>query len=1000
MLHSARPRVDCNLSWYSLSFLPSKPLSTHYHLKRFCPEVDKSWLILLCKYSSRYKYSSIVRPIMFGTSTRPTYDPKQALEVFFHTPWQFYSDEDISRLGGILEDNGMREWSRAPRLYFVLRGVGQQRLISAFLELGIDDGSLPMQESALQSTSLVLSPAIINDFLRCQEQIVKHEDAVYEDKLDAYFPPARNIKKHPLEDIDFQQISRLLRFSGKADAGETPKLYYILRTIQELDRLPFLHAKGFNDLWFPFPQSSLARSFFQNSSSPRAFTQAQQHVCSSRWAEDVHLNFTRDDDEYLDKLKDLGSGGTGFVDHVWCPSFRKNYARKVITRSPEGLRIFAKEIKMLKAVNHHHCVSLIGSYTDTRVIAMLSEPVADMNLGTFLDATPIPTDRKDLLQTSFGCLSVALAYLHENGIRHKDIKPQNILIHINTLLLTDFGLSADTISDSTSLASNTPRYCPPEVDDGFRRDEASDVWSMGCVFYEIISALRGSSMAEMKTFFRKTGSRRLNFKDNPDAISLWLLAEVDPPAALGQMATTAMSLVSIMLSFAPEERPSSSSLVQSFGNDYVPSAFYNRCCKQQLLAAASNSLRPRPHDFLKPAAAQQYSLPLHSSLMASPQLTASQKSAPSSSFSSSLHPRSPSPLHSSATPPHPKSPYTSTDPPPNNPDYSSLPPSSPASQRSSSTPHSYTTAAPSPSISGDDTRRILPYHSLVHEPKGTSLSQESKWTSPSSIRIDSSADSHETMLEARKLSKQHSDTFTSPANLVTSYNDVGRKKEALDLREKRLEVQRRTLGEEHPDTLNSMADLAVSYYDVGRKEEAMQLNEKTLKLRRRTLNEEHPDTLNSMADLAVSYYDVGRKEEAMQLNEKTLEVRRRTLGEEHPDTLNSMASLAFSYYYAGWKEEAIHLDEKTLEVRRRILGEEHSDTLNSMTDLAISYYHTGRKKEALQLEEKTLEVRRRKEHSDTLTSMTDLVISHDNVGRKKEALRGEKSSQKRTQYYS
>jgi len=818
---------------------------------------------------------------------------------------------------------------------------------------------------------------------------VKHENAVYEDRLDAYFPPARNIKKHPLEDIDFQQISRLLRFSGKADAGETPKLYYILRTIQELDRLPFLHAKGFNDLWFPFPQSSLARSFFQNSSSPRAFTQAQQHVCSSRWAEDVHLNFTRDDDEYLDKLKDLGSGGTGFVDHVWCPSFRKNYARKVITRSPEGLRIFAKEIKMLKAVDHHHCVSLIGSYTDTRVIAMLSEPVADMNLGTFLDATPIPTDRKDLLQTSFGCLSVALAYLHENGIRHKDIKPQNILIHINTLLLTDFGLSADAISDSTSLASNTPRYCPPEVDDGFRRDEASDVWSMGCVFYEIISALRGSSMAEMKTFFKKTGSRRLNFKDNPDAISLWLLAEVDPPAALGQMATTAMSLVSIMLSFAPEERPSSSSLVQSFGNDYVPSAFYNRCCKQQLLAAASNSLRPRSHDFLKPAAAQQFSLPLHFSLMASPQLTAPQKSAPSSSSSSSLHPRSPSPLHSSATPPHPKSPNTSTDPPPNNPDYSSLPPSSPASQRSPSTPHSYTTATPPPSVSGDDTPRILPYNLLVHEPKGTSLSQESKGTSPSSIRIDSSADSHETMLEARKLSKQHSDTFTSPANLVTSYNDVGRKKEALDLREKRLEVQRRTLGEEHPGTLNSMADLAVSYYDVGRKKEALQLREKTLKARRRILGEEHPDTLNFMTSLAFSYDDVERRKEALQLREKTLKARRRILGEEHPYTLNSMTSLAFSYDDVERRKEALQLREKRLEVQRRTLNEEHPDTLTSMADLAVSYDSAGREKEALQLREKTLKERRfilGEEHPDTLTSMTDLAVSYDNVGRTKEAL--------------
>jgi hypothetical protein len=121
-------------------------------------------------------------------------------------------------------------------------------LISIFLELNIDDDSLSIQKSALQFTLLVSSSAIINDFLRCQEQIVKHENVVYEDRLDAYFSSARDVEKHSLDDIDFQQISRLLRFCDKADAEETSKLYYILCTIQELDRLPFFHSSDYNNL--------------------------------------------------------------------------------------------------------------------------------------------------------------------------------------------------------------------------------------------------------------------------------------------------------------------------------------------------------------------------------------------------------------------------------------------------------------------------------------------------------------------------------------------------------------------------------------------------------------------------------------------------------------------------------------------------------------------------------------------------------------------------------
>jgi len=236
--------------------------------------------------------------------------------------------------------------------------------------------------------------------------------------------------------------------------------------------------------------------------------------------------------------------------------------------------------------------------------------------------------------------------------------------------------------------------------------------------------------------------------------------------------------------------------MQSFDNDHVSSAVYNRCCKQQLLAATSNFLRSRSHDILKSAAALQHSLSLSFFLTISIQLTASQKSTSSSFFFFFFffsHPRSFSSHHSSATSPRPKPPYTSIDSPSNNLDYSSPSSSFPASQRSSSTSRFYITAA-----------------------------------FPSSFS----------------------------ASLVTSYDNIERYEEALQLKEKTLKARRRILSEEQPDILKSMTSLVVSYDNIERKKEALQLEEKTLKAQRRILSEEHSDILRSMSNLVCSYDNI------------------------------------------------------------------------------------------------------------------------------------------------
>ena len=109
------------------------------------------------------------------------------------------------------------------------------------------------------------------------------------------------------------------------------------------------------------------------------------------------------------------------------------------------------------------------------------------------------------LRTFFGCLTRALEFLHEQHIRHKDIKPSNILVHRGNVLYTDFGLAFDfTDGDGSTTVSMvngmTPRYCAPEVADQEPRNTSSDIWSLGVVFLEMTVVLKGRKVRDMYSF--------------------------------------------------------------------------------------------------------------------------------------------------------------------------------------------------------------------------------------------------------------------------------------------------------------------------------------------------------------------------------------------------------------------------------------------------------------------------------------------------------------------
>lgn len=96
-------------------------------------------------------------------------------------------------------------------------------------------------------------------------------------------------------------------------------------------------------------------------------------------------------------------------------------------------------------------------------------PVADMNLDEYLkEASKDENLKRRRLRSFSGCLATALAYLHQQNIRHNDIKPQNILVANSDIYLSDFGTSRvwGTEGRSTTQGKHegyTPRYSAPET---------------------------------------------------------------------------------------------------------------------------------------------------------------------------------------------------------------------------------------------------------------------------------------------------------------------------------------------------------------------------------------------------------------------------------------------------------------------------------------------------------------------------------------------------------
>ncbi|KAJ4380984.1 hypothetical protein N0V86_003331 [Didymella sp. IMI 355093] len=224
-----------------------------------------------------------------------------------------------------------------------------------------------------------------------------------------------------------------------------------------------------------------------------------------------HAQYSPEERELIPLIPErpIGEGSTAVVDAVICRRVR--LVRKVISlkyskkrredREGEAIR----EVQQLYKAQHAHIVRLVGTYVVEHELAILTYPRAEWNLEQFLNRPPttfFEEERREALRRFFGCLARVLDFVHSGVIKHMDIKPQNILVrdirtsivetnHAFQVYLTDFGSSRfyPSVEDSEtdSPTPYTRIYAAKEVLLDDFRGLPADVFSMGCVFAEMLA---------------------------------------------------------------------------------------------------------------------------------------------------------------------------------------------------------------------------------------------------------------------------------------------------------------------------------------------------------------------------------------------------------------------------------------------------------------------------------------------------------------------------------